>query len=73
MDGRGAGSIALNMPTPPRNLTDPAFQAARTDEQLLSVLRNGKGNMPPFGALFPENELVDVLAYVRTLARPGEH
>jgi mono/diheme cytochrome c family protein len=67
MDGRGAQTIAFNAPTPPRNLTDPSFQAQRTDEQLLFALQNGKGNMPPFGALLEEAQLRDLVTYVRTL------
>ena len=58
------------MVAPPRNLTDPEFQAQRTDEDLRLVLRNGKGAMPPFGVLLSEEQVRDVIAYIRTLQPP---
>lgn len=69
VDGRGAGRGAPVVEPPPRNLTDPAFHAQRTDEQLVFVLRNGKGNMPPFGFILSDQQLQDVLAYLRTLPK----
>lgn len=72
MEGKGAPRVAFNAPSPPRDLTDPAFHAERTDEQLLFVLRNGKGAMPPFGALLEEAQLQELVAYLRTLPRPAE-
>lgn len=69
MDGRGAPRVAWNAPAPPRDLTDPAFHAERSDEQLLFVLRNGKGAMPPFAAILEDAQLRDVIAYVRSLPK----
>jgi mono/diheme cytochrome c family protein len=68
LEGKGGGSLGASFQTPPRDLTDHEFQAGTTDEQLLFVMRNGKGNMPPFAALLSEAQLRDVLAYVRTLS-----
>lgn len=39
------------------------------DSQLVAVLRNGKGMMPAYRALLRDNELLDVIAYLRTLRR----
>lgn len=66
-DGKGGMRAGFN--PPPRDLTDPAFQDSVTDEQILTTLRNGKGQMPPFAALLPENEQQELLAFVRSLER----
>jgi mono/diheme cytochrome c family protein len=67
MDGRGAPRVAFNAPAPPQNLSDQTFHAERSDEQILFVLRNGKGSMPPFGAVLEDAQLRDLVAYVRSL------
>ena len=64
----GKGGTRAGFAVPPRDLTDPAFHASVTDEQILFTLRNGKGQMPAFAALLPESEQLELLAYVRSLA-----
>jgi mono/diheme cytochrome c family protein len=54
---------------PPRDLTDPVLQARLGDDALRETIRYGKGRMPPFGAALSEQEVSDVIAYVRTLNR----
>jgi mono/diheme cytochrome c family protein len=63
----GKGGTRAGFTVPPRDLTDPAFHASITDEQILFTLRNGKGQMPAFAALLPESEQLELLAYVRSL------
>lgn len=63
-DGRGGVPAAEGQP-PPRNFCDAAFQASRTDADLKKVIRDGKGPMPPFGALFDDTQLTLLVAYVR--------
>jgi mono/diheme cytochrome c family protein len=53
--------------TPPKNLTDPALQDRLTDAQIRETIRYGKGQMPPFGMALSEQEVNDLLLYVRTL------
>src|SRR5207344_2704764 len=51
--GRGDGPQAAM--ARPADFTNAALQASRTDEQLRTVITNGRGMMPPFGqALRPE-------------------
>jgi mono/diheme cytochrome c family protein len=69
MGGTGGGMPTLNQ-APPRDLTDAAFQASKTDDELLFSVRNGKGNMPAFGVTLTDEQLRDVLLYVRSLAKP---
>jgi len=66
--GDGPGAAALN--PKPRNHTDGSYMNARTDEQLLEVIKNGKGNMPPWGTTLTDEQMHAVLKHVRTLAVP---
>jgi mono/diheme cytochrome c family protein len=67
-DGRGI--MRLGLSKPPRDLTNAEFHAQVTDDQLRSVIRVGKGQMPAFGGLMGEDDLNDVIAFIRTLP-PG--
>ena len=42
---------------------------SRTDEQLLEVIRNGKGGMPAWGKILSDEEIHAVLKHVRSLAK----
>lgn len=56
---------------PPRDLTDPELQARLGDDAIRETIRYGKGQMPPFGAALSDQELSNVITYVRTLRRGG--
>ena len=62
--------MRLGLTKPPRDLTDAQFHAQVTDEQLRSVIRTGKGQMPAFGGLMGDEDLSNVIAFIRTLP-PG--
>jgi mono/diheme cytochrome c family protein len=66
-DGRGGVPAAEGLPAP-SNFTDAAFQASRTDDQLKQAIKQGKGPMPPFGALFDDTQTANLVAYVRSFA-----
>jgi len=51
---------------PPRNFFDSEFQASRSDADLESVIRHGKGAMPPFGKLFDEQQTALLVAHIRS-------
>jgi hypothetical protein len=54
----------------PRDLSDPAWQASITDEQIAASIVHGKGQMPPFAAL-PSSTVNSLVKLVRRLsARP---
>lgn len=63
-DGRGGVPPAEGRPAP-RNFADPAFQSSRTDAELRSAIKNGKGTMPPFGALFDETQMTLLVSHIR--------
>ena len=68
-EGKGNGPAAAGLNPKPRNHTDGTYMNSRTDEQLLEVIRKGKGGMPAWGSVLSEKEIQAVLKHVRTLAK----
>jgi mono/diheme cytochrome c family protein len=67
----GSGGLAKDGMAAPRNFRDAAFQAARTDDQLRHVIKNGKPPaMPPFAAVVTDAQLDALVAKIRSFA-PG--
>jgi mono/diheme cytochrome c family protein len=52
-----------------RDLTDPKWQAAITDEHMYESILHGKERMPAFGKKLSENEVAALVTYVRALRR----
>ena len=67
--GDGPGAAALD--PKPRNHTDGSYMNAQSNESLVAVIKDGKGQMPAWGATMSDDEVRAVLAYVRTLAEPA--
>jgi mono/diheme cytochrome c family protein len=67
-DGRGV--MRLGLTKPPRDLTQPEFHASVSDDDLRRVIRVGKNQMPAFGGLMGDEDLSNVIAFIRTLP-PG--
>jgi mono/diheme cytochrome c family protein len=69
-DGRGDSLVAERFRAageiPPINLSSDRVRG-RTDGQLYWLIGNGIGNMPPFGSLLTEEELWQVVGFVRGL------
>lgn len=74
--GRGDGPSASGFATKPTDLTDGRLINPLPDEFLLNVIRQGgpaeglAAGMPPFAAFLTEPETREVIAYLRSLARP---
>ena len=64
--GKGDGYKLLG--PEPADLTAPATMR-KSDADLLATIHEGKPNMPSWKGLLPEDDLRQVLAYVRTLRR----
>jgi mono/diheme cytochrome c family protein len=64
--GDGAGKPP-GAPIP--DLSDPAFQAARSDAQLAQVINAGRGLMPAFSDQITEAGVTALVGHVRSLAR----
>jgi len=72
-NGKGDGPAAAGLNPKPRNHTDGSYMNSRTDDQLLEVIRNGKGAMPAWGKVLSDDEIHAVLKHVRSLAQPPYH
>lgn len=72
-DGKGLGDIPSLVGKLPRNFTDKAWQAARTDGELFWILKHGSPgtDMASFIPLvLTEEEAWQVLLYVRSFGQP---
>ena len=69
-EGKGDGAAARALPTPPPDMSAAAFWEDRKDEDVKTVLVNGT----PGGVMraFPmaDDQMADLLAYLRSLATP---
>lgn len=63
--GDGAGAIAFD--PKPSDLTDADRMGELTDDELMAILKEGRGGMPGFSAIIEQEELEAVLRYVRSL------
>lgn len=61
----GKGFAAIHTP----NFTDPKVQASLTDKQMEGIIKSGKKgtSMPPFGDKLKDDEIKDVISFIRTL------
>lgn len=71
--GDGPGGAALN--PKPRDLTANPYVAGLTDRYLFDIIQKGGSAvgksplMPPWGAVLKDDDIRDVIAFVRTLAK----
>ncbi len=71
-EGRGDGLAAPGLDPSPRNFTNTAFHAMRTDGELFWVIRHGipgTAMMPMVGSVITEEEAWLVLLYERSLGK----
>ena len=74
-EGHGDGFNAYNLDPKPRDLADRAFQAGRSDEELVSILSTGGGaaglstGMPPWGRTLSERQIRNLVVFLRALAQ----
>jgi mono/diheme cytochrome c family protein len=50
------------------DLDSPQVQQ-QSDAQLMDVIKNGRGNMPPFSGSLSETQIASVIQYIRTLKK----
>ena len=71
--GKGDGPAAAALNPKPRDHTNKEYMSTLSDEDLLKVIKNGGASigkspiMPPWGATLKDDQIQDVIAYVRTL------
>jgi mono/diheme cytochrome c family protein len=66
--GKGDGPKAVDMEKKPADHTDKAKMAKFTDEDLKKTVKEGKRPMPAFGKKLTEEQIDDLIVYVRSLA-----
>ncbi len=75
--GNGDGFNSYTLTTPPAKLADPNLMAKLSDAQIVAVVKKGGGalglstQMPSWGGLFKDQDITSLIAYVRTLSKPG--
>jgi mono/diheme cytochrome c family protein len=63
-----APAVAQSFKVPPPDLTDPGLHARLGSAGILQTIREGKGQMPAFGKLLPEDDLAALVTYVGSLS-----
>jgi mono/diheme cytochrome c family protein len=73
--GKGDGAAAAALNPKPRDHTDKEYMSKMSDDDMLKVIKNGGASvgksplMPPWGASLKDNQIQDIIAYVRTLSK----
>ena len=50
-----------------RNLTDAKWQGEVTDERIFNSISNGKGKMPAWGKKLSENQINELVKFIRKM------
>ena len=69
--GNGKGDVAADMKLKMKNHTDPAALKNLTDGELFYIIKKGKDQMPPEGDRVKNEEIWDMVNYVRSFAKKG--
>jgi mono/diheme cytochrome c family protein len=67
--GKGDGPAGKALNPPPRDFTSVKVMAGFTDDQLKEIIKNGKGDMPPWGSTLKDEDITNVLSYIRHFGR----
>jgi mono/diheme cytochrome c family protein len=74
--GKGDGPAAASLPVKPANHTDGNVMNKLSDKVLVDIISKGgpaggKSNfMPAWGGALKENQIQDIVAYLRSIANP---
>jgi mono/diheme cytochrome c family protein len=74
--GRGDGAAGKALPVKPADHTDGKLMSSFSDEFLINIISKGgaavgkSSFMPGWGGVLKENQLQDLLAYLRSIASP---
>jgi len=68
-DGRGITARVKKLKETP-NFTQPSYWQGKSDEYILSVLKNGRDKMPSFEKFIMEPDRLEVLAYIKRKFKP---
>jgi mono/diheme cytochrome c family protein len=71
-DGDGKGDLAGDMKLQLADLRAPKALQGSTDGELFYIIKNGKGQMPAEGDRVKQEELWNIVNYVRSIAKKEE-
>jgi cytochrome c oxidase cbb3-type subunit 3 len=75
LDGNGKGVNIHDMSVQPRDHTDAKAMSGRSDDQLFNVVKEGGPSidksvlMPPWGDTFSDDEIRELVTYLRQLCK----
>ncbi|MFN8671590.1 MAG: cytochrome c [Candidatus Sericytochromatia bacterium] len=67
--GKGDGAAAAALNPKPNNFSLGKFKYGSGDADLAKTIKNGKGPMPPWGAVLSGKDVDNVIAYIRSLKK----
>jgi mono/diheme cytochrome c family protein len=67
-NGNGKGDVT-DLKTPPKDYTDPAALKDLSDGDIFSIIKNGKGQMPPDGGRTKPDDIWNMVILVRSFAK----
>jgi len=68
-NGDGKGDLAADFKNKPRDYTNPASLKEFSDQQLFTIIKDGKDEMPPEGKRAKPEDIWGLVAYLRTLSK----
>jgi mono/diheme cytochrome c family protein len=68
-NGDGKGDLAADFKNKPRDYTDPNSLKEFTDAQLFTIIKDGKGDMPPEGKRGKPEDIWGLVNYIRSLSK----
>ncbi len=75
VSGKGDGPAAAALNPKPKDMSNKAYMAELKDQYLVDVVKKGgpatgkSAAMPAFGATLKDQDIQDVVAYIRSLAK----
>ena len=76
--GRGDGAAGKGLPVKPADHTDGKLMSSFSDEFLMTIISKGgaavgkSSFMPAWGGVLKDNQLRDLLAYLRSISNPSK-
>jgi len=67
--GDGKGPMAKGLTKAPRDFTNKAEMSKMADEKMMEIIRKGEGQMPAFAGVLKDEEIKEVISYIRQFAK----
>ena len=71
-DGDGKGDLATDMKLKMKDYSDPATLKNTTDGEMFYVIKNGNGDMPSEADRLSDEDVWNLVNYMRTLAKASQ-